>query len=133
MANTPSDCCDVITGGRIVIRTSDGKTFEGYGDCEIEPRNINRKADATSSGRMSVQIEPKLFICKIPFANLCDADPLDLFDQSCKVNVTVLEVDRGFSHMFTAASIIGTPRLNAMQGKIENMEIHTDKYQRITS
>lgn len=133
MARDP--CCDTISGGRISISVGDhagngNLVFEGRGDCEIEPRTEEREADATNSGAMYSTVKAKLAMCRIPYANLCDRDPLDLFDLKCKVNVTIVEEDRGFRHLFANSVITGTPTVNLSTGEVTGLEVKTAKYKR---
>ena len=123
-------CCDQIAGGRISISVAD-QVFEGRGDCEIEPRFEEREAGMTSSGKMYGIVRAKTAKCEIPYANLCERDPLDLWDMRCKVNVNIVEMDRGWPHIFTDALITGTPKLNAATGEMTGLVIETDLYKRV--
>ncbi|MCI0555738.1 MAG: phage tail tube protein [Anaerolineae bacterium] len=130
MAQDP--CCDTITGGRIAITVGE-HVFSGRGDCEIEPRTEEREAGMTNDGKMFGIVRAKTAKMEIVFANLCERDPLELFDFKCKVNVTVEEIDRGFRHLFTEAMIIGTPRINLSTGEVSGIMVETDQYTRVTN
>ena len=122
--------CTSIVDGRIVIRAN-GKTFEGKGNAEWETRNIERKAEPSASGRIMVSVAPNLFKFKITYANFPDAEPEDLYDMGCGMAVTIEETDRKFSHMYTNATVVGTPRIT--QGEVQNMEIQSDRYQKLVN
>lgn len=120
-------CCNTIIGGEVYIVQGD-RRFEALGDVTLNTTQVARTGKTTSAGRLVVTEESRPARAKITFANHCDADPLELFDMRCSVNVTVVEKSRGFRHLFTNASLVGDPENNLSNGEVSGIEIVTDAY-----
>lgn len=120
-------CCDTIVGGRVYVSNGDSR-WEATGDVTIMPRTVERTADASSGGRMFVTEKAVPARARMDFLNYCNADPLDLFDARCHVDVTIVEMDRGFRHLFTKAAIVGNIEKNLSTGVVTGIEIATDRY-----
>jgi hypothetical protein len=120
-------CCDVIIGGEIYIVVGDQR-FEAMGDVTITPASVEREANASSGGRLVVTETARPARATITFANLCDADPVAIFNARCHVDVTVIEKSRGFRHLFTKSAVVGTPEINLSTGEVSGIEIATDNY-----
>jgi len=123
-------CCDTVIGGEIYVVAGD-KRYEGMGDATILPASVERTAAASSGGRLVVTEAAVPATARIDFANLCDADPLELQTLRCKVDVTVVEKSRGFRHLFTQAVIVGRPEVNLATGVVSGLEIASDQYSRV--
>lgn len=122
-------CCDTVIGGKVYVSMGD-RRFEGLGEATIHPRPVERSHGATSGGRLWVTEEARAPDAEISFANHCDADPLDLFDARCQVDVTFVEDSRGIRHLFTRASVVGWPEINLATGEVSGLLIVTDNYSR---
>lgn len=128
MANV---CCDDVVGGMVYI-TVGSLRFEGMGEAKIDPRTVERTAEASAGGRLVVTERAKPAMAEVSFVNHCDADPVDLFDLRCHVDVTVVELSRGFRHLFTSASVVGTPQINLATGEVSGLRIAAIQYNRVS-
>lgn len=122
-------CCNTIIGGLVELIVGD-KTYQALGDVTISPMTVEREAGATSGARLTVTEKAKPATAAMNFANLCLADPMELFDMRCRVDVTVVEKSRGFRHLFSASAVVGTPEINLSTGELSGLQIATDSYTR---
>lgn len=123
-------CCNQVVGGKVYV-SADDQRWEASGDVTIEPSNVSRELGATPSGRLTVVETAKPFRATLDMFNFCKNDPLELFKRRCGLNFTVVEKSRGFMHLFTNASVGGTPSINLQSGVISGIEIASDQYSRI--
>lgn len=124
-------CCDRISGGLVYISVGD-KRFEGAGDVRIFPRTVAREASASSGGRLVVVERAVPARVILDMVRLCDADGLDLYDQRCDIDVTVVEKSRGVRHLFTKSAAVGEPEENLSTGVLSGVEFSTDQYTKST-
>lgn len=116
-------CCDDMIGGRYYM-TVNGKRYEGLGELTLMPGSVERAADVTGNGEIVVTQKAKLVKARLEFANKCDADPQDLYEEFCAVNIVFVERDRGVRHLFTKAHITGSPELNISTGHLTGLEVN---------
>lgn len=122
-------CCKTIAGGRVEI-IQNGRIFAGVGDVVIRPTLFSRDANASSNGKMYGTVKAELAEADIVLANLCEQDPIELFDPNCDADYTFVERDRGFRHLYNASMTTGRPEINLSSGEVSGMTIKTDSYQR---
>lgn len=120
-------CCDVFVGGIIFVSVGDQR-FEGMGEAKIRPRTVERTAGATEGGRLWVTEKAVPAQAELNFVNLCDADPLDLFDARCGIDVTIVDQTRGFRHLFSQSVVVGTPEINVTTGEVSGLKIASVHY-----
>lgn len=121
-----ADCCDDLVGGMVYLTVGD-KRYEGSGEATLRNLSgVERTATASSGGRMVLTEVARLPEIEMSFINHCDAEPRDLYDLRCKVDVTFVEDSRGFRHYFSQASISGTYEYNTATGVVSGMRIVCD-------
>lgn len=123
------ECCDTFVTGFFHLQIGD-KRYSVSGAARIRPGYVERATGAASDGRMWATETPVLSEADLVFMNFCDADPLEIFAQRCKIQATFVEDSRGFRHYFTDAVAAGRPEIDFANGQVSNISIRTDKYSR---
>jgi hypothetical protein len=128
-------------GGRISM-TCDGVRYSPRGKATIDNAGVENEAFANSDGSGSRTTKNKLVTAEITL----DRGNVDLGTNrptSSTINTlmkafsdwTIIEQDTGVSHLFTQASLIGTPKLDTETGEISGLTITTEysNYSEISS
>jgi len=123
-------CCDTIIGGLVYIQMG-ARRYEAMADVTILPDPVERSADASQGGRLYTTERAKPARARMNFANYCNADPGDIFAARCHADITIVEKSRGFRHMFSKSSIVGTREINLSTGEVQGIEIATDRYKKV--
>lgn len=129
------DCCDEIIGGEVYItaKFSSGQNqapmrFEGMGEIRLQPSRVTRASGASTGGTIWVTETARAPKILMSFINRCEHDPMLLFMQRCRVEITLVEKTRGFVHLMSDAHITGDPEKNLATGEITGIEIVSQTY-----
>jgi hypothetical protein len=121
------DCCNSF-GGIITVEI-DGVMFSPTeADIVIDPTNIEVTDMANGDGTAAYTSKPKLFGADVTFRNPCGIKWNDAM-RKCRVNATIVEVAQNRSHLFTAARLVGAPKLNLNNGEVSGLRISGSQYQ----
>lgn len=115
-------CCEDIVGGMIYIMAGSLR-YEGTGDITIRPAHVERDAAATSGGRLAATERAMLAEAEFSFVNHCDADPMELFNGRCKLDIVIVEQSRNIRHYFNGAIMVGRPNINLSTGEFSGVRI----------
>ena len=119
-------CCNSF-GGRISIDI-DGIRYSARGDISINPTNTEVSGDANHDGTPYFVSKPVLYGAEFSFSQPCGIKWSNELAK-CAVNVTIKEDDNGRVHLFTAARIVGRPKLNLSTGEVSGLSILSGQYQ----
>lgn len=138
------DCCSTIIGGRVEVRMytmsskagtpnrrGQGRRFYGIGDARIQPQMFERTAGMTNNGKLWVTVAPRAARLLMDYMNDCrDAAIWEMIDPKleCKLSFTVQEIDRGVTHRFNNAAVVGFAEINLSTGVITGLEVVADQY-----
>ena len=125
------DCCNSF-GGRISISIDGDRFAPTDSDIVLDSSNIEVTGMANQDGSAAYTAKPKLFGADITFRNACGIVWNERM-RKCKVDVTIVEEDNARTHIFTAARIVGSPKLNLSSGVIEGLRIEGPRYQMLNS
>lgn len=142
-----ADCCDVIIGGRVEVRTYPSATgsgalqnnrsriFYGIGDARIQPQMFEKTAGMTNNGKLWVTVAPRAARLLMDYSNDCKSNIWDMIDPKieCKMTVMVWELDRNVIHQLRNASIVGFAELNLSTGIITGLEFASSQYKRLVN
>lgn len=120
-------CCNSF-GGLVTIEVDGERWSPTDADIMIDPSNIEVAGAANQDGSAAFTSKPKLFGAEITFRNPCGGKWNDRM-RKCKVNVTIVEEDQGRTHLFTAARIVGSPKLNVSNGEVTGLSVAGAQYQ----
>lgn len=116
-----TECCDDVIGGEYFVKMG-GARYEGMGALTIRPAGRERTAAATAHGEIVITEEAIPVTARLDFANKCNADPKDLWEQRCSFDVTFVEASRDLAHMFSKAYAVGTPEIDVTTGLVSGIE-----------
>ncbi len=128
-----TECCDDVIGGEFFIMVN-GVRYEGMGSLTIQQSGRERTAEATAHGELAITEKAQPIRARVDFANRCNADPRDIWQERCKMKITFVEKTRGFSHLFSAGYAVGNPELDLSTGLVTGIEFVCARknYQRLT-
>jgi len=121
------DCCNSF-GGVITIDIDGEMWAPTESDIVIDPTNIEVTGAANQDGSAAYSSKPKLFGAEITFRNPCGVKWNEKM-RKCKINATIVEVDQGRTHLFTAARLVGAVKQNLSNGEITGLRIEGSRYQ----
>ncbi|MBR2117669.1 MAG: phage tail tube protein [Afipia sp.] len=123
------ECCGSF-GGIITIEIDGERWAPTEADVVLDVSNVEVSGTANQDGTGAFTSKPKLFGADITFRKPCGAKMNDKM-RKCKINATIVEEDNNRTHLFTAARLVGAPKLNLSNGEISGLRIEGSRYQEV--
>lgn len=113
-------------GGRGTIDI-DGVRYSARGAAKIMPSTVSLENGANMDGTGYSTVKPELAGVDFSFDRGVFPWTDDLILK--KINVTWVETDTGWTHLFTGARFSGKPEIDTEKGEVTGLKIETDSYQ----
>lgn len=120
------ECCNSF-GGFISIEVDGEKWSPTEADIVINPSNVEVEDMANQDGSGAFTSKPVLPSAEIKFRKPCGMKWNELM-RKCRVNASIVEIDNGRTHLFTAGRIVGKPAVNTKTGEVDGLKVVSPNY-----
>lgn len=123
-------CDDTFIGGPVILIVGN-QQYQVIDKMNLKTGGETREVGRSTAGKKWATAKLIPYTAEMTVASFKGSDPFDLFNLTCGVDVTIIEVARNVQHLFSDAVISGDMELDTANGQATGIKIESDLYERM--